>query len=295
VVVATHNRLDTLTRTLKRLTDLPERPGIVVIDNGSSDGTADAIRVRYPDVRIIALDRNLGAAGRNLGVRAARAPYVAFSDDDSWWAPGALSRASTYFASHPRLGGISARILVGPDERLDPTSALMARSPLDADGLPGPGVLGFVACGAVVRREAFLETSGFHPRYGLGGEEDLLAIDLTAAGWHLVYLEDVVAHHHPASGPRPGKRRRTVRNALWTAWLRRPFRSALGRSVVLSREAVRDAAGRRGLAQAMAGLPWILLERRLVPDEVEQALRAVQAAEVHGTLQSPARRPRLTT
>jgi GT2 family glycosyltransferase len=128
--------LDTLTRTLKRLTDLPERPGIVVIDNGSSDGTADAIRVRYPYVRIIALDRNLGAAGRNLGVRAARAPYVAFSDDDSWWAPGALSRASTYFASHPRLGGISARILVGPDERLDPTSALMARSPLNATAFP---------------------------------------------------------------------------------------------------------------------------------------------------------------
>jgi hypothetical protein len=53
----------------------------------------------------------------------------------------------------------------------------------DLPDLPGPPVLGFIACGGIVRRAAFLEVGGFNSRLGVGGEEELLAVDLTARGW----------------------------------------------------------------------------------------------------------------
>lgn len=284
IVVATRDRRDELLATLARLRALPEAPPIVVVDNGSSDGTPAAVRDAFGDaVAVLALGHNRGAAARTAGVRALGTPYVAFSDDDSWWEPSALGRAAEVLDAHPSLGLLAAKVLVGPDERLDPTCEAMAASPLGAgDGGPGPGVLGFVACGAVVRREAFLAAGGFDERYGVGGEEKRLALDLAALGWDLAYVPEVVAHHHPGvSGPRPGRMRRQVRNDLWSAWLRRPVASALRESGrVLAGVGRREpAAAAAGLADAVAGTPWVRRERRVVPPEVELAARAIEAAE----------------
>jgi N-acetylglucosaminyl-diphospho-decaprenol L-rhamnosyltransferase len=269
VVIATRNRRATVLATLGRVAARPARPPVIVVDDASADGTAEAVRAAHPWVRVLALDRGAGAAARNAGVEAADTELVAFSDDDSWWAPGALERAGERFARHPDLGLLAARILVGPDERLDPTCAAMRRGARHA-GEPGPRVLGFVACGAVVRRTAFLGVGGFDRRLGVGGEEALLALDLAAAGWTLVYDDTVVAHHHPDRAPRVGRPRRVARNDLWTAWLRRSPRGAAEATVAALRPS-RIA----GLADAAAGLPWVLRERRPVPPAVERRLREI--------------------
>jgi GT2 family glycosyltransferase len=118
---------------------------------------------------VVGLRRNRGGAARTVGARLVDSPYVAFSDDDSWWAPGALGQAAELLDRHPRLAVLAARVLVGPDRRRDPVCDEMAHSPLGrAADLPGPSVLGFIACGAVVRRSAFLEVGGFHARLGVG-------------------------------------------------------------------------------------------------------------------------------
>src|SRR5207248_2896968 len=88
VVVLTHARVREVSQTVERLLRLPERPAIIVVDNGSTDGTSDILTYRFPNVRIIALERNIGAAARNVGIRAASTPYVALCDDDTWWAAG---------------------------------------------------------------------------------------------------------------------------------------------------------------------------------------------------------------
>src|SRR3954471_7270213 len=215
VAIATRERHDDLAGALERLRALPERPPVVVADNRSRDGTPARIRARFPEVAVLELGENRGAGARNAAVEALATPYVAFSDDDSWWAPGALAHAAALFDAHPRLGLLAARILVGPDEQLDPVCAPMERSPLAAgDGAPGRPVLGFVCCGAIVRRAAYLGVGGFDSRYGIGGEERPLATDLAAAGWELRYVPDVVAHHHPAGGGgvRPGRRAAELRN-----------------------------------------------------------------------------------
>lgn len=211
VVMITRNRGDQIRTALYHLLQLPEHPPVIVVDNGSSDGTVDAARSMGPQVEVLPLQENLGGAGRNVGVSKATTSYVAFSDDDSWWQPGALSRAAGLFDSDPTLGLIAARVLVGPHQKLDPLSHAMATSPLagsshSSDGRVGVPIVGFAACGTVVRRSAFMQAGGFEQRFGVGGEEQILALDLLRGGWRLAYVEEIVAYHHPSTDRDPAKR-----------------------------------------------------------------------------------------
>jgi N-acetylglucosaminyl-diphospho-decaprenol L-rhamnosyltransferase len=277
VVIATRNRRPSLLRTLERLCDLPEWPRVVVVDNASSDGSADAAR-RMAGVEVIELAENLGAAARTVGAEHVGEPYVAFSDDDSWWAPGALTRAADLLDRHGDLALIAARILVGPDEREDPTCALMERSPLRTPtGLPGTPILGFVACAAVARRSAFLSAGGFYARLGFVGEEQLLAVDLARAGWRLAYVPDVVAHHYPSPRDDHVRRRLAARNGLLVAWLRRPLGGAARATAGMLARGLRDPATRAGALEALRVLPAIARERRPVPRELELDLRRIGA------------------
>jgi GT2 family glycosyltransferase len=278
-VIVTRNRVETLLATLGRLATLPDSGPIVVVDNASTDGTPAALRAQFPDVTFVALTRNCGGVARNYGVRQLHCTYVAFADDDSWWAPGSLARAVADFDAAPRLGLLMARILVGPSERLDPACAEMARSPLPpVPGIPGIPILGFVACGAIVRRDAFLASGGFDPRFGTGGEEALVAMSLAAQGWHLADSADVVAHHYP-SLDRPNMRERYIEgisDRLWEAWLRRPLGPALRITAHHLRLARTDPINRQGIARAARELPRILRERRVVPPEVEAQLARLE-------------------
>ena len=276
IVIITRDRRDGLLNTLDRLTLLPERPKIIVVDNGSADGTPAAVRAEYPQVRVVPLGRNRGAVARNIGVDLARTPYVAFSDDDSWWEPGSLERAAALFDAHPRLGLIAARVLVGKDRFPDPINVAMAASPLAAEpGMPGPSVLGFLACGAVVRREAFLDAGGFSSLLFFVGEERLLAYDLAAANWARCYIPEVVAVHDPSAHRPPAhhRRRTELRNLLLTAWMRRPVAVALAKTARMGREAVSDGDARTALLTAAVRLPAALVRRRPLPRAVESGIR----------------------
>ena len=279
VVLITRNRRDELLANLDRLARLPERPTVFVVDNASTDGTAAAVESKFPGVTLIRADRNLGAAGRNLGIRRAATPYVAVCDDDSWPDPGCLRHAADRFDACPRLGLVSGRVLVGPEETEDPVCEVMRRSPLPAEpGMPGPPLLGFMAGASVVRRDAFLSAGGFVDRFRVGGEEELLAIDLAAAGWWVCYDPDYVVHHHPSPRRDPADRRATlIRNALWAAWLRRSVPGAVRRTVRLARDWPCDRGTARGVMAALAGLPWVLRNRRAAPRHVEAGMELLDA------------------
>jgi GT2 family glycosyltransferase len=274
VVVATRNRAGQLARTLDRLRALPERPPITVVDNGSTDVTVPLVRQAFPDVHLLALGRNEGAVARNHGVAAAATPYVAFADDDSWWAPGALGHAQALFDAYPRLALIAAHTLVGRDQRVDPMSAFMATAPLGRPAdLPGPSVLGFLACAAVLRRDVFLDCGGFDPVVFFMGEEARVAYDLTAAGWGLSYCANVVAHHHPARGGSvPEKLALAARNAALTAWMRRPMPIVVAHTISVLRMGSADGSYRRAFLQLVTRLPRALANRRRPQPVVEAAL-----------------------
>ncbi len=258
IVMITHNRSEEVLRTLDRLTGLPEEPPIVVVDNGSSDGTADAVAGRYAAAIVLRLEENLGAAGRNLGVERLETPFVAFADDDTWWEPGSLRRAADFLESHPRLAVLTGRILEGPEEREAAICRELARSPLPSPpGLPGHPLLGFLAGASVVRRSAFLAVGGFDRRLFIGGEEELVAAELACRGWCLRYVPELVVHHDASP-------RRDVHLRNWHVVAQRPVVRLAATSLVrrappdvLDRPAVparsrhaqgfRDCAGRPAL------------------------------------------------
>ncbi|WP_369054057.1 glycosyltransferase family 2 protein [Kineococcus terrestris] len=288
VVVITWQRREEALLAVRRLLALPERPRVVVLDNGSTDGTAAALRAAHPRgtagadrLDVVVLPENQGAVARNTGVATASTPYVAFCDDDTWWEPGSLARAADVLDADPRVAVLTARILVEPGSREDDIVAELRDSPVPgAPDLPGPALGSFLAGASVVRRDAFLGVGGFSRRLWLGGEEELLAADLAAAGWELCYLEALVVHHQ-ASVLRESalRRRHGVRNTLWFTWLRRPVPAALRRTGFLLSSVPRDRVSALGVLDAVRGLPWLVRERRVLPPHAEARFASLEQAQ----------------
>jgi GT2 family glycosyltransferase len=279
LIILSRNRKDELISTLLRSSASKDRPQIIVVDNASGDGTAEEVSSRFPDVQLIVVDRNEGASARNRGITWAQTPFVAFNDDDSYFAPGSLERAVAHLQRLPDVGALAAKVLVGDNEEADPTCEAMARSPLGKRTTdPGPAVLGFLACAFVARKEALIQAGGFDASLsGVGAEESLLALDLAAAGWRLIYAPDVVVHHHPSSLRNGSDRRRTVaRNELFIAWTRRRPVGALLRTERIIVDSWKDRAARQGVIEAIRRAPKALSRRRPVPVAVERDLRSLE-------------------
>jgi hypothetical protein len=148
---------------------------------------------------------------------------------------------------------------------------------------PGPAVLGFMACGAVVRLEAFLVGGGFDDIVFFVGEEERVALDLAAAGWALVYVPAVVAHHHPSPVRVVDDRRAlALRNAVLIACCADPGPS----SVAMIRALGGDGASRTGLLSALPRIPGAWVRRRRLPGGVETARRALDDIEACPPLRS---------
>ena len=282
-VIASRNRAAELAVTVTRLLDTTPCP-IILVDNGSDDDSVAVVN-RLAErsgnrLQVIGLDANRGAVGRNVGVAASRTPYVAFCDDDSWWAADAPGIAADLFDRHQTLGLLAARTIVWPERREDPLSTHLAASALGTkQDLPGPSILGFMSCAAVVRKRAFEEAGGFSDILHFRGEEQLLALDMAALGWDLCYCRDLVAVHQPsvARATTAAQDARVLRNDVLTTWMRRPMRQCLKATGALLAGALRDREHARGAAEAIRRLPAVINARRQLPDAVEQALALLES------------------
>jgi GT2 family glycosyltransferase len=281
-VIASRNRAPELAEVVNRLLDTTDCP-VIVVDNGSEDDTAARIRGVASRsggrVQLVELAENLGAVGRNVGVERAATPFVAFCDDDSWWEPQAPDRAEDVFDRYPTVALLAARTIVYPDRREDDFCRLLADSALGrrAD-LPGPSILGFMSCAAIVRRSAFQAAGGFSDILHFRGEEQLLAVDLASLGWDLCYCPELVAIHQPSAsrGSTAAQDARVLRNRVLTAWLRRPLPQCLRATSQLLRAAVRDREHARAAGEALWRLPAALGQRRSLPAQVESAVRQLE-------------------
>src|SRR5215210_37290 len=106
-LIAAYNRRDVLLGTLAQLRHcgLPvERFEVILVDNASTDGTADAVARAFPEVILIRERMNRGACAKNTGLPLARGRYVVFLDDDSYPLPGSTARMIRHFEADPSLG-----------------------------------------------------------------------------------------------------------------------------------------------------------------------------------------------
>jgi GT2 family glycosyltransferase len=283
VVVLTHNRAAELIATLEHLLALPEHPPIFVADNASTDNTVALVKTLFPTVCVIECGGNLGAAGRNHAAACVGTDYVAFCDDDTWWEPGSLERAVHVLDAWPNVGVLSARVVVGQAGELDPTCAAMRESPLSGDGLPGPALTGYMAGACVFRTSLFREVGGYEPRLFIGGEEELVAIDVLTAGHAIVYCDQLTVRHHPSTSRDSNLRRRMLaRNSAWIAWLRLPWRQACAATLRTLPVLLGGGNWLQDMTGLLAGLRWAISRRRIAPPSVlsmrERVLLAARSA-----------------
>ena len=280
VVVLTHNRRREVLRTVEHLQSLPERVPVIVADNGSTDGTAAALAERFPSVRVVRCATNLGAAGRNRAAALASTDYVAFSDDDTEWQAGSLAHAVALLDRWPRVAVLSARVVVGDARDPDPTCDAMRASPLDRHDLPGPSLVGYMAGACVFRTSLFRALGGYEPRLFIGGEEELVALDLLDAGHAIVYCDAMTVLHRPSARRDSGLRRRLLaRNAALVAWLRLPWRDVAAATL---EACVASARGGHLLADTGAllrGIGWAMRRRHAVDPRVVEMRRIVAKKE----------------
>lgn len=291
VVIPSWNSAGLLPRCLDSLADQGAELELMVVDNGSGDGSVELLRER--GVSHVSLPENAGfAAAVNLGVARTTAPMVLALNADTVLEPGAVGALAEALAADPGLGGVQPRILqLEPGGEGDVGRArLYSRGmALSADGRAfeeGAGeaqdsrsaaareVFGVCGAACLLRRELFERLGGYDERYFAFYEDVDLNVRARIAGWRFAYVPEAVVWHvgnasWMAEAPSPGawNARLVARNRLATQAKFMPAR-ALPRIAAVEVGALARAAKQRRLRATLAGklaalgwLPALLRER----------------------------------
>lgn len=296
VVIPSWNSAGLLPRCLDSVAAQSEPVELVVVDNGSSDGSVELLRER--EVKHVALPRNTGfAAAVNLGVARSRAPAVLPLNADATLAPDAAALLATALAEDPSLGGVQPRILQSEGQAGDEATARLysAGQGLTADGralewgageAQGAAFLRprevFGVCGAVclLRRELFERLGGYDESYFAFYEDVDLNVRARIAGWRFRYEPEAVAWHLGNVSWLAGQERPTAWNARLVARNRISTQAkfmpaaTLPRVLAIETGSLARAASQRRLRATACGklegllrLPRSLRERRRLRHE----------------------------
>jgi hypothetical protein len=249
---------------------------LIVVDNGSHDGTPDLVLEHAPHARLVRNQTNRGvAAARNQGLVLSRAPVAIILDVDTVVMPGALARLLDFLASNPSVGVCGPRLLL-PDGSIQPSCQLfptvvdkIARqlpmglgnrwlrdvelSDWNHDGVRDVDyVVG--ACQAI-RRAALRDVGWLDERIFYGPEDVDFCIRMRLAGWRVTYLGDAVVRHECQRVTRRRLNGLTLRHAFGLAHLYRTHGYLWSRARLYDRIAQANASGSPGLVQRAACEP----------------------------------------
>ncbi len=193
VVIVTWRSGERVLRCLERLEAQDQPHATWLVDNASGDGTVAAVRDRFPAVRVLEMDSNLGfGAAVNAGVRAGTAEAVVLVNDDVELEDGALAALVGPLAD-PAVGMVAglttmpgSGLVDGFGIELDVTLAPYNRLRGEPAGPAGGVLLGPSGGLAAYRRSAFERAGGFDTRVFAYGEDVDLALRLRLAGWGAV-------------------------------------------------------------------------------------------------------------
>lgn len=281
---------------------------VIVVDNASTDGSLPLLRRDYPEVRVLALERNHGfAGGVNAGIQAARGEVIVLLNNDTEADPRWLGELVRALAAHPEAGAAASKMLLF--DRRDVFHS--AGDSFRVDGLPvNRGVWQkdtgqfdrqeyvFGGCGGAVayRRQLLAQVGLFDESLFLSCEDVDLAWRAQLAGWRCLYVPTAIVYHHlSATGGGVTSSYYTGRNTIRVLvknlpgpLLRRYWPLIVGAQMRIAWEALRawrGAAARarlRGQLAGLFGLPQVLRQRRAV-----QATRQVDLAALEDLLERP--------
>lgn len=206
---------------------------VIVVDNGSSDGSAEALEARFGSrVRLLRTGRNLGwGAGNNVGIRASRARHVILVNNDAVAAPGFARELVAAADARDGIGMVAAKVLDhARRDVIDTAGHLLhrdglnrGRGRLDRDAGQYDGVTSalFPSGAAGLYRRAMLDQIGLcEETFFLYGDDAELGLRGRLAGWECAFAPRAVAYHHysRSAGPHSALKAFYVeRNRLWLA------------------------------------------------------------------------------
>lgn len=272
----------------------------LVVDNASTDGSADELETRWPGVRVIRSPRNLGfAAGNNLGASQAQGAWLALLNNDAFPEPDWLQALVCAARDNPGYNFFASQILQDSrPHQIDATGDVLHISgnawhrdlnlPLEQAHNQPEEVFSACAAAAMYERRSFLAAGGFEESFFSHHEDVDLGFRLRIQGGRCLYVPGARVYHTGSASF--GKESnfsiaQVHRNLVWSyaanmpnglAWKYLP--AHLFASLVFLAYYTRRGQGLpylRAKAQALAGLPAALRRRRQV-----QGSRKIHTAEI---------------
>lgn len=262
---------------------------VIVLDDASTDGTAEVVRNAYPEVRLIRGEGQRGTAAlKNIGLREAKGKFVFSIDDDAYYShQGTISKALKIFQSAPRVA-VVALAFVEPVRSISATDKRMK---------DGTDLRSFISCAYGVRKGIAQEVGGYRDFFFYRGEERDLSIRLLDRGYHIRFVDcSPVVHLFSKQRAWDQMFPLGIRNTFLFDWLNIPHPYALPRLLI-------DAAQLAFYKVSIAGLPTRFAQ--LFHGFVEcskyaglrkpvsvRTYRLYRSLPRHGALQMPAQVPR---
>jgi len=278
VVILTWNRKDDLLETVAELKESTYAPiEIIVVDNGSNDGTQEAINEKFPQVNFVRLEKNVGIAGYNIGMKKARGEYVVLLDSDSFPDESAIERMVKIFESDSKVGAVAFdvhNLIVESRE-----SGVGSQKSLDL--FKCKDVYGYNGAGVGIRKEC-LEKAGylFEPYFLYFNEQDH-AFRILQAGYKIKFHPEIIAYHKTSTTSRVSSSAPYfyTRNLLWMIWRFYPIRYAFIATISLffyaslSTIQQRTSIYMKAILDAIFGFSMVLSNRFVVDRNIIKNVR----------------------
>jgi len=279
VVITTKNRKDDLRKAVASALRQDARPQVLIIDDGSTDGTSDMIRAEFPTVQLERCEQSLGLiVQRNRAATLAQTEFIVSIDDDAEFSsPKIISQTIAEF-SDPRIGAVGipfVDINYGPDIR--------QKTPDNREIYVASHYIGTAHA---LRRELFLRLGGYREFFFHQGEEQDYCIRMLAAGYFVrLGCADHIIHYE---SPKRDFRRRDLygrRNNLLFVWCNVPLAYLPVRMIGTTINGIRAGFRTRRMARMIHGIFMgygAIFQygsaRRPVPSLVYQAFRRLGRA-----------------
>jgi GT2 family glycosyltransferase len=253
VVVLNWNGWRDTVACLESLRNMDLVPSVLVVDNGSTDGSPVHIRTMAPWAQLVELPSNRGfSGGMNAGIAAALreapwADYVWILNNDTLVEPSTLSRMVALADSDARIGLVGNRLVDADgsgriqamgggaiNRWLGTTSTHVTSTAAPCDHLVGASLL--------MRRELLRQVGGFDERYFFYLEDTDVSLRARRAGWRLAVAEDATVIHRLGASIGDGSSSRSARSDVSMARSSAIFVSSLGRPWVITAIPLRLAA-----------------------------------------------------
>jgi glycosyltransferase involved in cell wall biosynthesis len=176
VVITSKNRKDDLRKAIASALEQTAKPEVLVIDDGSTDGTLECVRREFPQVRIHRDEQSKGyIVQRNQAARLASAPILFSMDDDAVFSSPTIVEETIKAFSHPRVGAVAI-----PFINVNQSLEEMQRAPA-TDAIYA--AYSYIGTAHALRRDLFLALGGYREMLVHQGEEEDYCIHLLNAGF----------------------------------------------------------------------------------------------------------------